>query len=69
VKARTNVTLSLPEGLLRRFRIYAASCNQSMSSLVTIAVRQMVDQDAQTRAAKRRFVERIRNLPIAGPRA
>jgi metal-responsive CopG/Arc/MetJ family transcriptional regulator len=66
VKDQTNVTLSLPEGLLRRFRVYAASRNQSMSSLMTIAVRQMIDQDAQTRAAKRRFLERIRNAPDRG---
>lgn len=66
MKEQTNVTLSLPEGLLRRFRVYAASRNQSMSSLMTIAVRQMIDQDAQTRAAKRRFLERIRNAPDRG---
>lgn len=66
MKEQTNVTLSLPEGLLRRFRVYAASRNQSMSSLMTIAVRQMIDQDSQTRAAKRRFLERIRNAPDRG---
>lgn len=66
MKEQTNVTLSLPDALLRRFRIYAASRNQSMSSLMTMAVRQMIDQDAQTRAAKRRFLERIRNAPDRG---
>lgn len=66
MKQQTNVTLSLPDTLLRRFRVYAASRNQSMSSLMTIAVRQMIDQDTQTRAAKQRFLERIRNAPDRG---
>jgi predicted transcriptional regulator len=66
VKEQTNVTLSLPDALLRRFRVYAASRNQSMSSLMTAAIRQMIDQDAQSRAAKRRFLERIRNAPDRG---
>jgi metal-responsive CopG/Arc/MetJ family transcriptional regulator len=66
VKEYTNVTLSMPETLLRRFRVFAASRNQSMSSLMTLAVRQMIDQDAQTRKAKQRFLERIRNAPDRG---
>jgi hypothetical protein len=66
VKEKTNVTLSMPETLLRRFRVFAASRNQSMSSLMTLAVRQMIDQDAQTRKAKQRFLERIRNAPDRG---
>jgi metal-responsive CopG/Arc/MetJ family transcriptional regulator len=66
VKEQTNVTLSLPEALLRRFRVFAASRNQSMSSLMTLAVRHMIDQDAQTQRAKRRFLERIQNAPDRG---
>jgi hypothetical protein len=66
VKEQTNVTLSLPSTLLRRFRVFAASRNQSMSSLMTVAVRQMIDQDVQTHSAQRRFLERIRNAPDRG---
>jgi len=66
VKEHVNVTLSLPETLLQRFRVFAASRNESMSSLMTVAVRQMLDQDAQTRKAKRRFLERIRKAPDRG---
>jgi hypothetical protein len=66
VKEYTNVTLSMPETLLRRFRVFAASRNQSMSSLMTLAVRQMIEQDTQTRKAKQRFLERIRNSPDRG---
>jgi len=68
VKEQINVTLSLPGSLLRRFRVFAASRNQSMSSLMTVAVRQMIEQDTQTRAAKQRFLERIRNAPDRGTR-
>jgi hypothetical protein len=66
VNEQTNVTLSLPASLLRRFRVYAASRNQSMSSLMTSAVRQMIDQEAQTRKAKHRFLDKIRNAPDRG---
>jgi predicted transcriptional regulator len=60
VKAHKNVTLSLPEALLRRFRVYAAARNQSMTSLMAEAIRAMMDQDRQTEVAKRRFLERLR---------
>ena len=66
MKEHVNVTLSLPDTLLRRFRVFAAARNESMSSLMTLAVRQMLDQDAQTRRAKRRFLERIQKAPDRG---
>jgi hypothetical protein len=66
VKSQTNVTLSLPEPLLRRFRVFAAARNQSMSSLMTLAIRDLIEQDAQSLKAKRRFLERIRNAPDRG---
>ncbi len=66
VKEQTNVTLSLPDTLLRRFRVYAASRNESMSSLMTSAIRQLVEQDAQTQRAKRRFLGKIQNAPDRG---
>ena len=56
VKEQTNVTLSLPDTLLRRFRVFAASRNQSMSSLMTMAIRDMIERNAQTQRAKRRFL-------------
>jgi len=37
-----NVTLSLPEDLLRRFRVYAALRNESMSRLMTEAIRSLL---------------------------
>ena len=59
MKGRTNVTLSLPESLLRRFRVYAAARNESMTSLMAEAIRAMMDQDRQFEKAKARFLERL----------
>ena len=61
-----NVTLSLPEPLLRRFRIYAASRNESMTSVMADAIRQLMTDDAGTSRAKRRFLDRIQNAPDRG---
>ena len=61
-----NVTLSLPEPLLRRFRVYAAERNQSMTSVMAEAIRKLMDEDDKAAAAKRRFLERIRNAPDLG---
>ena len=61
-----NVTLSLPEPLLRRFRVYAAERGESMTSLMTQAIQKMIAEDQQYEKAKRRFLERIRNAPDRG---
>ena len=61
-----NVTLSLPEPLLRRFRVFAAERNQSMTSVMAEAIQGMIDADAQSERSKRRFLERIRNAPDRG---
>ena len=61
-----NVTLSLPEPLLRRFRVYAASRNQSMTGLMAEAIRSLMERDEQTARAKERFLNRVRNAPDLG---
>ena len=61
-----NVTLSLSEPLLRKFRIYAAAKNRSMTSLMTEAIHRMVGQDVEYGHAKRRFLARMRNPPNLG---
>ena len=67
VKEHKNVTLSLPETLLRRFRVYAASRNQSMTSLMAEAIRNMMEQDQQaTTRNRQRFLDRIRHAPDRG---
>ena len=67
MKARhSNVTLSLPEPLLRRFRVYAASHNESMTRLMADAIRKMLNGEAGADRAARRFLERIREAPDRG---
>jgi hypothetical protein len=68
VKTHQNVTLSLPQALLRRLRVYAASRNQSMTSLMTEAIQTLIGQDQEAVKANRRFLERIRNAPNRGTR-
>ncbi len=68
VRGHKNVTLSLPEPLLRRFRVYAAERDESMTSLMSQAIQKMIAEDHQTAKAKRRFLERIRNAPDRGTR-
>jgi hypothetical protein len=61
VKAQhKNVTLSLPEPLLRRFRVYAAERNQSMTSLAEVAILRLMNEDDQYEKSKRRLLERMR---------
>jgi hypothetical protein len=55
--------LSLPEPLLRRFRVYAAERNQSMTSLMEDAIRNLVEENRPATRAKQRFLERIRSAP------
>lgn len=66
MKAHRNVTLSLPEPLLRRLRVYAASRNESMTSIMAEAVRELMERDERAAKAKRRFLERIENAPDRG---
>lgn len=66
--AHKNVTLSLPESLLRRFRIYAAARNESMTHLMTQAIRHLIEQDEGAARSKARFLERIRKAPDRGTR-
>lgn len=63
-----NVTLSLPEPLLRRFKVYAAQHDRSMSSLMADAIAKLVEQDADYERAKRSFLKRMANPPDLGTR-
>lgn len=65
-KEHKNVTLSLPGPLLRKFRVYAASRNESMTSVMAQAIQKLMEQDEQCAISKRRFLERIRNAPDRG---
>jgi hypothetical protein len=68
VNTHQNVTLSLPGPLLRRFRIYAASRNCSMTALMGDAIRTLMDREEGTGQSKRRFLDRIRKAPDRGTR-
>ena len=65
--ARKNVTLSLPEPLLRHFKVYAASRNQSMTALMTQAIREMVDRNRDWETAKRRMIDRMDRISKQRP--
>jgi hypothetical protein len=63
VHESTNVTLSLPTSLLRRFRVYAAKQNRSMTSLLADAITKMLEEEGELSRAQRRILERLRNPP------
>lgn len=61
-----NVTLSLPEPLLLRFKVHAAMQNRSMSSLLAEAIAKIVEPPDDAVRAGRRLIERMRNAPGRG---
>ena len=63
---KQNVTLSLPEPLLRKFRVLAATRNVSMSSLMEGAISKMLLDADDTELRTKRMVERMRRSPNRG---
>lgn len=61
-----NVTLSLPEPLMRRFKVFAAEKDKSMTALMTELLEQAMDSESAREKARRRFMNRIRNAPALG---
>jgi hypothetical protein len=61
-----NVTLSLPEPLLQRFRVYAAGRNRSMTNLITELIREAVAEDDEQSDRRRRILARLENPPNLG---
>ena len=61
-----NLTLNLPEPLLRRFRVYAATHDQSMTQLLTLAIERMLAEEDNWATSKRRLIERMRNAKDRG---
>jgi len=61
-----NVTFSLPEELLRKFRVYSAERNVSMTQLVENAIRRMIADGPSDEERRRRFMERLNNPPNLG---
>ena len=67
--ASRNVTLTLPEELLRRLKILAAQRDTSISALLTTALSELVDQEdgyAEARDATIRDLERGYDLGARG---
>jgi hypothetical protein len=64
--AHRNVTLSLPEPLLRKFKVYAAKRNRSMTSLAADAIEKLMEPNADEEVVKRRMLERLKNPPNLG---
>lgn len=61
-----NVTLSLPEPLMRRFKVFAAEKDKSMTALMAELIEQAMGQESAHEKARRRFLARIRNAPALG---
>ena len=67
--ASRNVTLALPEELLRRLKILAAQRDTSISALLTAALSELADQEegyAEARDAMLRDMERGYDLGTRG---
>jgi predicted transcriptional regulator len=65
-KAHKNITLCLPDALLRRFKIYAAAQNRSMTQLAAEAIERMLEQQQERDQMKKRLIEGMRNAPNLG---
>jgi hypothetical protein len=61
-----NVTISLPEPLLRKFRVYAAGRNQSMTSLMAEFINRAITQEDEHAEARHRILQRLDNPPNLG---
>ncbi len=56
-----NITLNLPESLLKDFKVFAAERNQSMTALAAEAIRQLMDAQKDREATRARMFDRMRN--------
>jgi plasmid stability protein len=61
-----NLTVSLPEPLIRKLRVCAATRNQSMTAVVKEAIERTVDENDEAKKAAKRLIERLRNSPDRG---
>jgi hypothetical protein len=52
--------------LLRRFRVYAAERNQSMTRLMEDTISHLLEEEGLRSRAGQRFLDRIRNAPARG---
>jgi plasmid stability protein len=61
-----NLTLNLPEPLIRRLRIVAAHRDLSMNALAREAIERAVTEDPEADRAQQRLIARVRNARDTG---
>jgi hypothetical protein len=52
--------------VLRRFRVFAAEHNQSMTALMIRAIEKLMEHDDEYEKAKGRLIEQMHNAPDLG---
>ena len=57
---KTNVTLKLDRGLLKKIKILAATREMSISALVTIQLEKLVSESGESDAIRKRAIARMR---------
>jgi plasmid stability protein len=66
VNTGRNLTIHLPEQLIRRLRVCAATRNQSMTAVVKEAIERILVEDGVRDAAASRLIRRLQNAPDRG---
>ena len=61
-----NLTIHLPEQLIRRLRVCAAIRNQSMTTVVKEAIERTLVEDSVRETAASRLIQRLQNAPDRG---
>jgi plasmid stability protein len=61
-----NLTIHLPEQLIRRLRVCAAIRNQSMTTVVKEAIERTLVEDSVRETAASRLIWRLKNAPDRG---
>jgi hypothetical protein len=67
--ARTNLTIQIDDGVVRRARVVAAKRGTSVSALVALELDRLVDQDERYEAASHRARELLARASDRGGRA
>jgi plasmid stability protein len=66
VKTGRNLTIHLPEQLIRQLRVCAATRNKSMTTVVKEAIERTLVEDGVREAAASRLIRRLQNAPDQG---
>jgi len=66
VNTGRNLTIHLPEQLIRQLRVCAAIRNQSMTALVKEAIERTLVEDSMREAVASRLIRRLQNAPDRG---